>query len=199
MVSLQSVLGGLLFGVDSLSDYPSRGDDCWPCPSPCSVKLWYPGIIYTVSLIHSVKYCCSHMFVHEVFQERKWQHGTRAANNCACLLDSSSEVHSVPVLSIAMREMPMMSVLVLNIYAGHDFFLRFHVLRFKCALCLRIVLDGPFLFALLMPHGISRIIYAGTLVGVGDKCKEEKMINVVLHLPVGTCNNTPTLINGGLK
>ena len=27
MVSLRSVLGGLLFGVDSLSDYPSRGDD----------------------------------------------------------------------------------------------------------------------------------------------------------------------------
>ena len=27
MVSLRSVLGGLLFGVDSLSDYPSRGGD----------------------------------------------------------------------------------------------------------------------------------------------------------------------------
>ena len=33
------------------------------------------------------KYCCSHMFFHEVFQDRKWQHGTRAANNCACQLD----------------------------------------------------------------------------------------------------------------
>ena len=139
------------------------------------------------------------MFANEVFQERKLQHVTIATNNCACLLESSSKLHSVPILSIAMREMPMMSVLVLNIYAGHDFFLRVHVLGFKCALCLRIVLDRPFLFALLMPHGISRIIYAGTLVGVGDKRKEENIINMVLHLPVGTCNNTPTLINGGLK
>ena len=67
----------------------------------------------------------------------------------------------------------MMSVLVLNIYAGHDFFLRVHVLGFKCALCLRIVLDRPFLFALLIPNVIIRIIYAGILVGVGDKHKEE--------------------------
>ena len=64
------------------------------------------------------------MFVHAFFQERKLKHGTQYANNCACILDSSSKVHSAPVLSIAIREMPAMSVIVLNIYAGHDFFLR---------------------------------------------------------------------------
>ena len=73
------------------------------------------------------------------------------------------------------------------------------MIRFKSALCLRIVLDKPFLFSLLMPNVIRRIIYTGNLFGVGDKRKEENIINMVLHLPVGICNNTPTLRNGGLK